>query len=150
LLAQALPLDEAAGFVGADRALVLGADLEPDSAKVAQPEGVAEEQADRIAPLAAPPEVFAADGDAQLTVAGGLVYVEQTAVAYKVAVGLDREIRLVAPGGSAPPCRRTSAGVRGRSASAGRRPPASSTSTSFQKLSSRGRSSRVTARSVTF
>jgi hypothetical protein len=149
LLAQALPLDEACGVVGADRALVLGADLEPDSAKVAQPEGVAEEQADRIAPLAAPPEVFAADGDAQLTVAGGLVYVEQTAVAYKVAVGLDREIRLVAPGALRLPVEgllQAFEGGRPRRVAA----PARSTSTSFQKLSSRGRSSRVTARSVTF
>jgi len=71
-------------------------DLEPYPAEVAQPEGVAEQQADRVAPVAAPPEVLAADGDAQLAVAGGLVYVEQAAVADKVAVSLYREIRLIA------------------------------------------------------
>ena len=73
-------------------------DLQPHPTEIPEPEGVVEEQRDGLAPVAASPVVLVADGDAQLAAAGGLVYVEEAAVTDKVAIGLDREVRLVARG----------------------------------------------------
>src|SRR3954469_25944050 len=52
VVAQSALLDEAAGAVGPDRALIVPPDAQPDPPPVAQPEGVVEQQPDCLAPVA--------------------------------------------------------------------------------------------------
>src|SRR5947208_13163447 len=79
VLAQPALLDEAAGAIRPDGALVVGVDPQPHPAQVAQPEGVVQQQPDRLPPVAAPPVILLADADAQLGGAGRLVEVGEPA-----------------------------------------------------------------------
>src|SRR5688500_17407276 len=95
VLAHPALLDEAAGFVGPDRTLVRRVGLQPHAPEVPYPKRVIEDQPHGFTPVAAAPVFLVADGDAQLTVAGSHVEVEDAALPDAFTVGLDGEVRLV-------------------------------------------------------
>src|SRR5918994_234257 len=95
VLAHPALLDEAAGLVGPDRTLVRRVGLQPHAPEVPYPKRVIEDQPHGFAPVAAAPVFLFADSDAQFTVAGSHVEVEEAALPDALTVGLDGEVRLV-------------------------------------------------------
>src|SRR5919206_1796428 len=94
VLAHPALLHEPAGPVGPDGALVRRMGLQPHPPEVPDPERVIEEQVYGLAPVAAPPVILLADGDAELAVTGRLIDVKEAAMPDGRPVDLDHEVGL--------------------------------------------------------
>src|SRR5919112_787593 len=81
--------DEAAGFVGPDRAFVRRMGLQPHAPEVPYPKRVIEDQPDRFTTVAAAPVLLVADSDPQFAVAGSQVEVKDAPLPDAPAIRLD-------------------------------------------------------------
>jgi hypothetical protein len=149
VLAQATFFAEATSPVGMDGAFIVAINRQPDLAHVAQAKGVVQQHAHGVSSVAFSPVFSIADADTHLTALRYYIEMEQSAIAYILAIGLYRKVRTVASAllhllvefGFQPGKRLRLPGVS---------PPSISNSTSLLKAHCRCKSSRFSARSTTF
>src|SRR6185437_4632315 len=96
VLAQPTLLDKAAGAIGANGALVIARNGQCYFSNVTQPEGIVQQQAQRLAAIAMPLILRVADADAQLAGMRGMIEPIEQAVADIFAVRFNGKLRAIA------------------------------------------------------